>query len=230
MANVKDFVEEYNKLVIEGTATTYFQIVLMSSDDVWNTFIAPADPEKVEAALANVSTDLPTGKHTLQVQAMGDGNIVRARMSQNVEGRSAAARQANNDVIAHAKAVSLNIETAEIQMRHSNARSQVANERAETSERHVASLVADGFKMQEICHKMIIEKESAAFDEDERAARMHNMKAIAETFVPMLGPVVKLGMKWLEYRTRDMEERWAEEADARAKDRKNNGSRSDSPN
>lgn len=215
MDEIEPFLEKFNNLVIGDETTREFQIIHVGTAEPWNTFPAPADVDEIKAAISNIGRSLATGQQVLRLQAVGSGGSLRGQISIEIEGRSPAARQSGNEMINHAKATAMNVETADRQLSAMSARLQAADMRAQEAEERAGRMTGDVWKMAELANKMLMDKESAILDREEREARIQNMAKITETLVPILGQALVLGSKYMEYKVQVWEAKWA--ADAAAK-------------
>lgn len=212
MSEIEDFLEQYNNLVIGDEITTHYQLVHTGTEEPWDTFAAPADSDQVQAAISRTSSQLATGNHSIRLQAIKSGGGIRAQIGLAVEGRSPAARQSGNEMVSHAKALRMNIETADVQLQNMTARLQAADQRAREAEDRAGSMAGDVFKMGDLVNKMLMDKESAMLDRDERESRMQNMSKIAEVLVPILGQGVIVASKYFEYKMQEWDAKWAANA------------------
>jgi len=224
MGQLEDFVEEYNKLVINDEKTAYFQLVNAGTDETWHTFPNPADASRIQAAISNMGNELPTGRHSIRVQAVSEGSgAIRGQVAQAIEGRSAAAKQAGNEQVQHAKALQMNIDTADKQMASMAARLQAAQERAQEAEERAGTMVGEVYKMGDMVNGFIMERESAQLDREERESRMRSMNAIAEVMAPILGQAVTIGSMFAEIWIKDKKEEMEARAETKRKARSSNG-------
>lgn len=218
MSHVNTFLEHHNPLVIGDEATGYYQLVLVSTDDVWETIPSPAKEEDVNAALSNIGLGLPTGRHSVRLQAISEkSSSVRGQLMLTIEGRSVAARKSNEDSISHAKALSMNIATAEQQLATMGARLQESEERARQAEERAGMMILDQYKMADMVHRLIREKEDLQYGDAERQARIESFKMIAETLTPILGQAVIIASKWFEVKMAEWEKEWSKQKESNPK-------------
>lgn len=227
MSDIEEFLEEYNALVIGDEETTKYQIIHTGTEEPWGTFPAPADLDKVLAAVSRVGSQLATGNHSIRIQAIGRDGGIRGQLGLSVEGKSAAARSSGNEMVQHAKALRMNIETADTQLANMSARLQAADQRAREAEDRAGNMAGDVYKMGDLVNKMLMDKESAIIDRDERESRMQNMAKITETLVPVLGQGFMIFSKYMEHKVRGWEAEWAASAEA-AKSKVDNSTKEES--
>lgn len=212
MSHVNTFLEHHNPLVIGDEATGHYQLVLVATDDVWETLPSPAKEEDVNAALSNIGLGLPTGRHSVRLQAISEKSAsIRGQLMLTIEGRSVAARKSNEDSISHAKALSMNIATAEQQLATMGARLQESEERARQAEERAGMMILDQYKMADMVHRLIREKEDLQYGDAERQARIESFKMIAETLTPILGQAVIIASKWFEVKMAEWEKEWSKQ-------------------
>lgn len=223
MPGIAEFIENYTALVIDGEAVGFFQIIHMGSQEVWATIPNVKDADtvrEVEDSLASIGPTLPTGKHTLIVQAISStSKAVRGQYSHDVHGTSAAAKSSGQEQVSHAKALAMNIETASNQLNSMTVRLEAADERARSAEERAGNQLMDGYKMADMVHNMLLEKERASLDDSERLARMASMKMIGESLAPILGQAIMIGSKFVEIKMGSWEKKWEANADASAADK-----------
>lgn len=231
MTALDQFLEEYNNLVLVDEPTSHFSLIHLGTDDVWRTFKAPVEEETINAAISDVTRELATGNQILKLQAYGASGGIRGTFSIKVEGRSSAARTSGNEQISHAKAVRMNIETADMQLANMQSRLEIANQAAKEAEDRATSCVKDVWGMADMVNRMLNEKEAANLDREEREARMKNMAAMVETLTPILGQAIVIGSKYIETKVKIWEMQWAEnlEKQQKAAREKQSESKEESP-
>lgn len=197
MSQLEEFINNYNVLVIDGETTSYYQLIHSGSDEIWHTFPCPADPIVVQTAVSNMAAELATGSHSIKVQALA-GSKLRGQCAQAVQGRSAAAKSSAADAISHAKALSMNIETADKQLIHMSQRLEEANERARQAEERSGMMVSEVYKMGDLVHKFVLDKEEAVLNREERESRNKSFMTIAETIAPIVGQALQIGGVFME--------------------------------
>lgn len=212
MSELEDFLEHNNGLIIGDDVTSHYQIIHSGTDEAWGTFPAPADESSINGAVSRMASDLATGKHSLRIQAFAKSGQLRGQIAMAVEGRSVAARQSGNEMISHAKALRMNVETADNQLANMTMRLQAAEQAARDAEERARSTVSDVYKMGDLVNKMLMEKENQILDRDERMARMQNMAAITQTLTPILGQAIVIASKYFEIKVSEWETKWAADA------------------
>lgn len=198
MSQIEDFINSYNTLVIDDETISYFQLVHAASDEIWHTFPCPADSILVQTAVSNMASELSTGSHTIKIQAISVGKQIRGQCVQSVTGRSSAAKSSAADAIQHAKALAMNIDTADRQLVHMSQRLEEANERARQAEERSGMMVSEVYKMGDLVHKFVLDKESVILDREERESRNKAFMTIAETLAPILGQALMIGGSFME--------------------------------
>jgi hypothetical protein len=220
MSAIEEFVEEYNALVIDGEKTAFFQVVHAGTEEVWHTFPNPADPQKIQSSISNIGIELPTGRHSIRVQAISESSkAIRGQIAQSIEGRSAAAKSSMNDAINMAKATQMNIQTADTQLVNMSARLQAADERAREAEGRAGDMISEVYKMGDMVNKFIMERESSVVDREERDSRNKSFMMIAETMAPIVGQAVQVGSMFMEMWIKDKQEEMKAASDKKRKAR-----------
>jgi hypothetical protein len=199
MNQLEEFIEEYNVLVIDDDTTGFYQIINAGTDEIWHTFACPADAQKVQTSISNLAQELPTGRHSIRVQAIGKSSkAIRGQMAQSVEGRSAAAKVAIGDHLSNAKAMKLQVDMMETQVASMTARYQTAQEQLAEASESRGAMMLDSFKLQEMVHGMLMKQEQGSLDTAERESRMRSLETIAQTLAPVLGQAIQIGSEFAE--------------------------------
>lgn len=222
MHNIEEFLEEYNNLVIGDESTAYFRLTLAATEEPWGTFLAPVDdPQRLVTAVSNLGHDLPTGQHSIKLQAISSkSDTIRGQIAFVVEGRSAAAKHAAKEQIELAKATAMHVDTMNVQLKGMSIRLQESQERCRKAEERAGDSISDVYKMGDLVNGMILKQKVADFDVEERQQRMENMAEIAKTMAPILGQAVIIASAILEIKVKTWTknaEREAEEAEEQAK-------------
>lgn len=217
MSEIENFLNEYNELVIAEVETSHYQFIHTNTEENWGTIKAPASPEQVNDKISNIFSQLATGKQSIRIQAIGTDGGIRGQYGYSSEGRSPSARQSGSEMVQHAKALAMNIQTADNQLVNMAARLEAADKRAQEAEERAGSMTADVFKMGDMVNKMLMDKESSMLDREERESRMRNMTQIAETLTPILGQAIVAASKYFEYKMKVWDANWSAEADSKIK-------------
>lgn len=212
MSEIETFLEEYNDLVIGDVKTSHYQIIHTNTEEPWGTISAPCEPQLMNEKVSNISSQLASGRQHIRIQAIGSDNAVRGQLGINVEGRSPNARQSGSELVTAAKATAMNVQTAETQLINMAARLEAADKRAQEAEERAGNMTGDVFKMGDLVNRMLMEKESAILDREEREERMRNMQQITATLTPILGQAIVIGSKFLEHKIKVWESNWEKES------------------
>lgn len=214
---LEQFIEEYNVLVIDEEGTAYFQLIHSGTEEVWRTFPVPAEPSKIEAEVANMSTQLATGNHGVRVQAISERTKqVRGQVGLSVTGRSAAAKASTQDAMQSAKAMQLHVEIMERQVTSSNARVEEAFERQRLAEQRAGESTLQVFEMMDMVNKFLMEKESAKLDASDREARNQAFITIAGAVAGPLSKAVEMGVELAALHMDDKKEEYIRRKRARS--------------
>lgn len=216
MSQVEEFLNEYRGLVIGDEGTAKFQFVNLGDNEVCATYPIDVTAEKVDGDLSRITSGLATGRQVLRLQAISTAGTVVASIHINVEGRSQHARQAGSEQISHAKALAMNVDTANSQLANMTSRLGAADERAREAEERAGTLISDMYKMGDMVNRMIMDKESAELDRQEREARIQSMQQIANVMVPLLGEALVIGSKFVEHKVKIWEAQWKADAEKAA--------------
>lgn len=196
--SLEEFIEYYNKIVIDGESVSHYQLAIVSTEEIIRVFANPADFADVRTTIDSAAADMPTGSHTIKLVAISTDKQPIGRWSQTLSGRSQAAKVSAQEQISHAKALSMNIDTADRQLVNMSARLEEANERARIAEDRAGGMIQEVYKMGDLVNKFIVEKESEHLDREEREARNAAILSIAGTIAPILQVLMTEGSNLLE--------------------------------
>lgn len=208
MTTLEDFLSKYNTLVIDDEKTSRYQMIHAGSDEVWDTIPTPAHEEDIHSRIANIGDRLSTGRHSLRLQAVSSRGTNWGQFGIDIEGKSAAARNAGNEAVSHAKALRVNVETGEMQLQSMSARLEAANARSAIAEEKAYGSIVNGFAMLDMAHKMMLDREREKMEAEVATKNAETMAMLAATMVPVLNVAVEFGAKYMMWKMAKIEEEW----------------------
>lgn len=198
----------------EGVSRLVLVFRLEHSDGTaWGTWPreTPELAKRVSDTIATLAAELPTGRHTLKLIAIGKNNEAIAAVPHTVQGMSSAAKAAMSDQLTAAKATAMNVATAEQQLAAMSARAERA-ERAlgEWQEKYTDAMLGT-FQMADHMQSLLLNVQQQTHQADldmERLALMRetlsSAKPIFDVIAHFLGDELR---EVLVERNRKREER-----------------------
>lgn len=190
-----EWIEHQNALVLGDEKTSHY-ILASATEEIFDTFEAPADAGVMRERITSLVDQLPNGRHLVNVISVSDRGTHRGKVGFALEGRSAAAKSSSREAEGHAKAMRLQVDTMESQLSNMQARLDAAGTRAYDAEERAGSLLADNFKMLSMANQILLEKERNGVSMIEAQARAESFKAIATQVGPIL---LQAGVEAYEY-------------------------------
>lgn len=134
----------------EGVSRLVLVFRLEHSDGTaWGTWPreTPELAKRVSDTIATLAAELPTGRHTLKLIAIGKNNEAIAAVPHTVQGMSSAAKVAQSDQLTAAKATAMNVATAEQQLAAMSVRCEKAERLAADWQEKYTDAVLATFQM-----------------------------------------------------------------------------------
>lgn len=208
---IEKWLKEQVEVLTEGDAVVTFR--LEGSDGVpWGTWGRETAQlaERIEATLANLGEELPTGRHSLRLVALNARGNPMAVLPQTVQGRSSAAKAAAADAITAAKGAAINIATAESQLQAMTARVEAAEAARARAEERAADMVEAVYEMADRFHDMQTLVAKATMEEDLQMEKIRVIRDLGEKAAPVVQVVAMFLAEELQAR---MEKRRAARED-----------------
>lgn len=197
--SLASFIEKYNSLVIADEGISHYQLINTFSDEVMLTFPCPADEAEIMGAISDKANELATGTYVLKLVAFGEKTrTVLGSFNSTVQGRNSDAKRVAQEHVTHAKAIAMNVSTAEGQLNSMMVRMQAADQRAHEAEERAGSLVEHVYKLGDIVNTVMYDQDERRMQREESEARIAIYKDIAGALMPLLGPLVVIASKWVE--------------------------------
>lgn len=86
-AQIPEWVDEQNKLVLGDEPCSHFLLVNLSNEDIIGTYPVPADAERILARIGDLPDELPTGHQAIKLIAVGRAGSLRAAVTMQLQGR-----------------------------------------------------------------------------------------------------------------------------------------------
>ncbi len=188
------------RLVDDGVAAAF--VKLEGPDEkVWGTW--PVSLEKledvVEQAFIAIGEELPTGRHQARLYSVDGKGEQLSVLPKMLTGRSQQARSAASEHTTHAKALAMNVATAESQL------ATMAN-RAERAETRAVELSEGIFKLIETVTRMQTEASDDEIKRQESLARCRAIEQIGGQVAQNIGPLLALATEALADRYQKYQE------------------------
>lgn len=197
--SLSDFLEKYNNLVVGDENVGYYQLINSTNDEIWGTFPNPGQESEIMSAISELAIQLASGTYALRLQAIGaKSRTILAQFSSTVEGRNNVAKKVAQEHVSHAKALAMNVHTAEQQLNSMTVRMQAADQRAHEAEERAGNLVEHVYKLGDIVNNILYDQEERRMAREESEARIAIYKDVASTLMPILAPLVVIASKWVE--------------------------------
>lgn len=217
MTTVEKWIEDQLTLTVgegDGVQKMVALLRLEAADGTpWGTWPreTPEVAKRVLDTIATLAQELPTGRHTLRLVAVGPRGEAVAALPHTVQGTSSSAKAAMSDQLTAAKATAMNVATAEQQLAAMSARAERA-ERAlgEWQEKYTDAMLGT-FQMADHMQSLLLNVQQQTHQADldmERLALMRetlsSAKPIFEVIAHFLGDELR---EVLVERNRKREER-----------------------
>ena len=184
---IEKWIAEQVEVLQDGDAVVVFR--LEGADGVpWGTWGRETAQlaERIEATLANLGEELPTGRHSMRLVAMNSRGNPMAVLPQTVQGRSSAAKAAAADAITAAKGAAINIATAESQLQAMTARVEAAEAARARAEERAADMVEAVYEMADRFHDMQTLVAKATMEEDLQMEKIRVIRDLGEKAAPVV--------------------------------------------
>lgn len=184
---IEKWLKEQVEVLTEGDAVVTFR--LEGQDGVpWGTWGRETAQlaERIEATLANLGEELPTGRHSMRLVALNARGNPMAVLPQTVQGRSSAAKAAAADAITAAKGAAINVATAESQLQAMTARVEAAEAARARAEERAADMVEAVYEMADRFHDMQTLVAKATMEEDLQMEKIRVIRELGEKAAPVV--------------------------------------------
>src|SRR5690606_10848192 len=193
-AQVPEWIAEQNALVLGDEPCSHFLLVNVANEDIIGSYPVPADAERILARIADLPDELPTGHQAIKLIAVGKSGSLRATVTMQMQGRSAGAKRATDDMIQHARAMNATLGGMESSMASMAARAQAADQSAAASEARAREMQNAQFELVQFCQKMVLERQAEQAKLEEAKARSETFKMLGAQAAPYVGPLMNVAL------------------------------------
>lgn len=197
---LENFLDQYNAFNVNDEHCSHYVVIHTGTEEVWTTMAVPVTVERVRDIVNELASNFPKGKNSFRLQAMSSSKVILGQIFLPFQGQSSVGRDTSvgAEAILHQKALAAMVSTTEQQLAQMQGMLDMTSKRATDNEEVATNSQMEMFKMMNLVHTLVMEREDRDHVRAVREAEIESARAIANTLVPLMGPLVVIAGKFLE--------------------------------